>query len=74
MSCDLDNVCGGALPPSLGEGGTGSDFSCKVQGSTCMTSLGIEFHLFSERCTVDLEGLGDKIYSYLSRAMCAICT
>ena len=63
------------FPPSLGEGGTGSDFLCKVQGSTCMTSLGIEFQLFSERCTVNPEGLGDKmIYSYLSGAMCAICT
>ena len=34
--------------------GTGSDFPSKVQGSTCVTSLGVEFQAFSDRCRVDL--------------------
>ena len=38
-------------------GGTGSDFSCKMQGSTCVTSLSVEFQSFSDRCTVNSEGL-----------------
>ena len=33
---------------------TGSHFPWKVWGSTCATSLGIEFQLFSDRCIVDL--------------------
>ena len=31
--------------------GTGSDFPCKVQGSTRVTSLGVEFWLFSDHCS-----------------------
>ena len=38
-------------------GGTGSGFSCKVQGSTCVTSLSVNFQSFSDRCTVNREGL-----------------
>ena len=55
MNCDVASVCGGVLPSIFR--GTGSDFPCKVQWSTSMTSLGIEFQSLSDRCTVDPGGL-----------------
>ena len=35
-------------------------FPCKVQGSTRVTSLGVEFQLFSDHCSVGQEGLNFK--------------
>ena len=61
MNYNLTNVCGGVLPQIRR---TGRDFLCKVQGSTHVTSRGVEFQLFIDYCKVGPEGIVNTVLSF----------